>query len=50
MASEILSTSSLLTHKIELFQLKKKDKTKEIIGQVSFLKLFGKHQSDWIPF
>lgn len=40
MVSEILSTTSLLAHKGEYFQLKRKEKTKEIIGQVVFLKVF----------
>lgn len=40
MASEVLSAPPLLTHKGEHFQLKNKNKTKEIIGQVAFLKIF----------
>lgn len=40
MFSEILSMTTLLAHKGEHFQLKRKRKTKEVIGQVVFLKVF----------
>lgn len=40
MVFEVLSMTTLLTRKGELFQLKRKKKTKGIIGQVVFLKVF----------